>query len=82
MKFRSDKKKIDRQMQEGQRMKNIELETVLKNEYGKEINISKVSPLHDEDFDAAYMICLNDVMICRADMPLKTICETIENYKK
>lgn len=62
-------------------MKYTELETVLKNEYGKEINISAVSPLHDEDFETVYMICLNDVMICRADIPLKTICEKIENFK-
>lgn len=55
-----------------------ELEKILKNEYGKEVNIAKVSPLHDEDFEACFMVCIGNTMICRADLSLMNICKNLE----
>ena len=62
-------------------MTHTELETALKNTYGEAVSINLVSPLHDEDFDAAYMVCIDDIMVCRADTPLKTICDAIETIQ-
>jgi len=57
-----------------------ELENVLRKEYGHKINISHIAPMHDEDFKECYVICHEDVVICRADTGLKYICESIERY--
>lgn len=55
-----------------------DLERVLKREYGEDVNITKFSPLHDEDGEEAYMVCKGDVMVCRADLPLSIICSRFE----
>lgn len=55
-----------------------DLENVLRREYGNQITVSLVKPLHDEYFEASYMVCVDNVITVRADEPLKRICEEIE----
>lgn len=54
-----------------------ELEVVLRKEYGN-ITVDEIKPLHDEDFEPCYAVCRDNVIICRADLPLKKICEELE----
>lgn len=60
-------------------MKNIYvLKEALKNEFGDKVTVNRISPLHDEDFEPSYMICVDGVITCRADLSLKDICEAVE----
>mgnify|MGYP003313574860 CR=1 FL=1 len=57
------------------------LEQVLSAEYDLNINIVNITPLHDELFDDCYVVCIGNVIVCRADLSLKDICEAIEKMQ-
>lgn len=56
------------------------LETVLKNEYGGRVSVAYIKPLHDEDFEAGYVVCVDNIIVANADIMIKNICEAIERY--
>lgn len=56
------------------------LEHELQKRYGESVTVDKIKPMHDEDFDSGYVVCVNNVIVANAYEDESVICEMIERY--